>query len=259
MHPCDIIFFFFRFLRCLTLFLSALEAPSPSASASDSAAFSPGKQKHKLACLNSFALHSTCSIIIKMRSVTKEIWRLVMSRWMGVIAVNRPVNLAEASVGQQKAQTHASKQTNEPVQSLVPPPPSTLHLGCSAFVSFIFFFFFSPSFFVSSSPPICCVWTWPLGANSLPWTPSAVWLSTVNRAWLVVSGRDRGCAVTCSACRLLPPGIIFHRRRPGSRERERERGCDEKGCLSSINTFHSPGAPGQNLFSISFVYSTVHL
>lgn len=31
--------FIFRFLRCLTLFLSALEAPSPSASASDTAAF----------------------------------------------------------------------------------------------------------------------------------------------------------------------------------------------------------------------------
>lgn len=32
------------------------------------------KTKHKLACLSSFALHNTCKIIIKMRSVTHGSW-----------------------------------------------------------------------------------------------------------------------------------------------------------------------------------------
>lgn len=144
-----------------------------------------------------------------------------MSRWMGIIAVNRPMNLAEASTGQQRRKhMQANKQMNPHKASFLLHPP--LHLGCSA--SRVIFFFFLPQFLCLFFSPICCVWTWPLGANSLPWTPSAVWLSTVNWARLVVSGRDRGCVVTCSACRLLPPGIIFHRRLPGSRERE----CDEK-------------------------------
>lgn len=139
------------------------------------------------------------------------------------------MNLAEACIGPTKTQTHTSKQTNEPMQSLTPPhtthPP--LHLGCSAFMSL----FFSPSFFVSSSTPIWCVWTRPLGANSLPWSPSAVWLSTVNWARPAVSGRDGAVLSPVQHAAFCRPGIVFHWRLHASTER-----VWRKGCLSSIST-----------------------
>lgn len=247
MHP--LWYLFFGFFVVLPSSSQHLRRPLPQLLPAIPPPFTPRKQKHKLACLNSFALHGTCSILIKMRSVTKEIWRPLMSRWMGIIAVNRPMNLAEASTGQQRRKhMQANKQMNPHKASFLLHPP--LHLGCSA--SRVIFFFFLPQFLCLFFSPICCVWTWPLGANSLPWTPSAVWLSTVNWARLVVSGRDRGCVVTCSACRLLPPGIIFHRRLPGSRERV----WRKKAVCQSISTSHVPEHPGRIFFQ--FCSSVLH-
>lgn len=131
-----------------------------------------------------------------------------------------------------------------------PPPLSTL---ASAFMSL----FFSPSFFVSSSNPIWCVWTRPLGANSLPWTPSAVWLSTVNWAWLAVAGRDGAVLSPVQHAAFCRPASPFTR---GSTHRRR--GCvTKRGCLSSISTpliwfsvlnDSCSGAPRQNhLFSLN--------
>lgn len=47
--------------------------------------------------------------------------------------------------------------------------------------------------FLCFYPPIWCVWTWPLWANSLPWTPSAVRLFTVNWAWRPSPGGTELC------------------------------------------------------------------
>lgn len=152
---------------------------------------------------------------------------LLMSQWMDTITVVRPMNLAKACIGPTKTQTHASKQTNEPIQSYTPctPLPHHHHLGRSAFMSL----FFSPSFFVSPATPIWCVWTRPLGANSLPWTPSAVWLSTVNWAWLVVSGRDGAVLSPVQHAAFCHPASAFT-----GRSTHRWRGCDKKGVCQAL-------------------------
>lgn len=177
-----------------------------------------------------------------------------MSEWMGVIAVDRPVNLAKAYIGPTKTQTHTHAQANKqmcPYKALPPPLHLPFHLGWFAFIAL----FFSPGFFVSTSTPIWCVWTWPLWANSLPWTPSAVWLSTVNWAWMAVSGRDGAVLSPVQHAAFCRPVSSF----TGS-STNWQRGCDEKGvcqalalCLSdfqSLMTYSCLWAPRQNhLFS----------
>lgn len=121
--------------------------------------------------------------------------------------------------------------------------------------------FFSPSFFVSPSTPIWCVWTRPLAANSLPWTPSAVWLSTVSWAWLLVSGRDRPVLSPVQHAAFCRPASSFT-----EGNTHRQRGCDEKVvcqalalCLfdfQSLMTNSCLGAPRQkHFFSLVSVFS----
>lgn len=175
---------------------------------------------------------------------------LLLSQWVDIITVDRPMNLAKACIGLTKTQTHTSKQTNEPIQKPSSPQPHPiLHLGCSAFMSL----FFSPSFFVSPSTPIWCVWTRPLAANSLPWTPSAVWLSTVSWAWLLVSGRDRPVLSPVQHAAFCRPASSFTE---GSTHRQR--GRDEKVVcqalalrlfdFQSLMTNSCLGAPRQKHF-----------
>lgn len=168
-----------------------------------------------------------------MRSVTREIW--LINESMDVY--NRGCQAHELGQGlhwaNKDTNTHTSKQINEPIQTQLPSTRHpTLHLGCSAFMSL----FFSPPhpqflclFFY---PHLVCVWTRPLGANSLPWTPSAVWLSTVNWAWLVVSGRE-GAVLSPVQCE--PPSAARRRLSPEAPRIDGER-VWRKGCLSSLST-----------------------
>lgn len=171
-----------------------------------------------------------------------------MSQWMGIITVDRPVNLAKARIGPTMTQ---HKQTNKWAHTKPnpPTPSSPPWLFCLYAIVFL------PSFFVSSSTPICCVWTRPLGANSLPWTPSAVWLSTVNWAGPAVSGRDGAALSPVQHAAFCRPASSFT---GGSTHRRR--GCDEKGVcqalalhlfdFQSFKTNSCLGAPRQNdLFS----------
>lgn len=156
------------------------------------------------------------------------------------------------ALDQQRRKTHTSKQTNEPIQSQPTPlpPPSPPWLFC------LYVIVPPPSsFFVSSSTPIWCVWTRPLGANSLPWTPSGVWLSTVNWAWPAISGRDGAVLSPVQHAAFCRPASSFT---AGSTHWRR--GCDEKGVcralalhlfdFRSLMTKSCLGAPEQNhLFS----------
>lgn len=201
------------------------------------------KTQHKLACLTSFCFAQHMYDYHQNEKCYTCRSALLMTQWMGIIAVDRPVNLAEARIGPTKTQTHTSKQTNELIQSLTPPPLSPPWLFCHCFSP--------PSFFVSSSTPIWCVWTRPLGANSLPWTPSAVWLSTVNWAWLDVSGRDGAVLSPVQRAAFCRPASSFT---GGSTHRRS--GCDGKGVcqalalhlsdFQSLMTYSCLGAPRQN-------------
>lgn len=143
-----------------------------------------------------------------------------MSPRMGVITVDRLVNLAKLCIGPTKAKTPTSKQTNEPRRN----PHCPIPLPLAAFMPL----FFSPSFFVSPSTPIWCMWTWHLGANSLPWTPSAVWLSSVNWAWLAIKGRGQAALSPVLHTAFYHPASFFS---------EQHWRVWRKGCLSSISTW----------------------
>lgn len=174
-----------------------------------------------------------------------------MSQWMGLINGRRTREFGQCLHWANK-DTNTHKQTNKWAHTKPNHPQPPLHLGFCLLCHC-----FSPSFFVSSSTPICCVWTWPLGANSLPWTPSAVWLSTVNWAWLAVSGKDRAVLSPVQHAAFCHPASSFT---GGSMHQWR--GCDEKGVcqalalhlfdFQSLMTNSCLGAPRQNnLFGLN--------
>lgn len=128
------------------------------------------------------------------------------------------------------------------------PPHSPPWLLCLYVIVFL------PQFLcLSFYPHLVCVWTRPLAANSLPWTPSAVWLSTVSWAWLLVSGRDRPVLSPVQHAAFCRPASSFTE---GSTHRQR--GRDEKVvcqalalCLfdfQSLMTNSCLGAPRQKHF-----------
>lgn len=178
-----------------------------------------------------------------MRSVTHEVWPITEQ----VSGYNRGRQAHELGQGKRR---HKQTQANKLMSPYKATPPRSPLCHC----------FTPPVFIVSPFTPIWCVWTWLLAANALPWTPSAVWLSTVSWAWLLLSGRARPVLSPVPHAAFCQPASSFTE---GCTHRQR--GRDKKvicqalaHCLfdfQPLTSYSRLGAPSRD----TFVYASIFL